>query len=73
MPSYIDPFTGLKIEHDDELYQPMYYVCTKHENLPGGHKAMGIGIAHALFDTKAEAIRYQLQEGIASTTYIEVI
>ena len=70
---YIDPITGLEIEECYETYEPMYYVCTKHEFLPGGHQAMGVGIAHALFDTRAEANRYRLENGITSTTYIEVI
>jgi hypothetical protein len=63
-----DPVTGLEVP--DYEYVPMWMVVTKQEHLPDGHKAVGVGIAHAIKPTKAEAIAFQLQSGLRATTEI---
>jgi nitrous oxide reductase accessory protein NosL len=44
-----------------------FYVIDKKRN------GLGWGVAHACFETKAEAMRYQLESGKRNTTEIEVI
>ena len=48
----------------------MYVVVECDDSLPSGHKAMGFGIAYALFDSKKEAMEYQLSQGIRKHTMV---
>jgi len=47
-----------------------YMVVTKPDLLPAGHKAVGMGIAHSIAPTLAEAKRQQLQLGVRASTVI---
>ncbi len=49
-----------------------YIVIEKSENVPDGHKALGIGVACAIFFKKSEALRWQLKNGKTNSTEIMV-
>lgn len=51
-------------------YIPEYLVVSKPKHIPAGHKAMGFGIAHAIFSKRSTALRWQLNHGLSATTEI---
>ena len=47
-----------------------FMVVSKKEHLSPQHVAVGIGVCYSIHETRAEALRSQLEKGIAAVTEV---